>query len=191
MFFLYLIIILFTIISVFTIFTTIKIHIKNIQFSTEKINGRHLNEDYRIIISLYLFSNIRYLKVDITKLKLENQKLKANLNKVQKKVIENKNEIDINILSIIKKLNLKIENLRLNINIGTEDAALTAKSIGIVASILGIITGLFINKREKSKWEVIPVYQNRNFLNLYFDSILKLKTIDIIKFFVRLSSHRM
>lgn len=184
LFFLYIIIIIVTLITILTIFTTIKIHIQNLQFSTDRVNGRHLNCDYKLILSLYLFNKIKYLKIDITKIKLENPKIKNNLSKVQEKVLSNKDEIESNIFKTIKRINFKIENLRLNINIGTEDAALTAKSVGVLSSILGIITGIVINKKEKSKWRVMPVYQNRNFLNVYLDSIIKLKTINIIMFFL-------
>lgn len=180
MFFLFFILGICFLIVLLIVFTTIKVHIKNLKFSTDKINGRNLNSDYRIILSLYIFGKIKYFNLDITKFKLENQKIRRNISKVQEKVLSNKNEIDINIFKLIKKINLKIEKLRLNINLGTEDAALTAETVGAISGILSIIIGLIAKNKNQNNWRVNPIYNGRNFFNIDLNCIFEIKLIHII-----------
>ena len=77
------------------------------------------------------------------------------------KILKTK-DLKIDFKEIIQNIN--IEKIDLNIQLGTQDAALTAIIVGVLASILGILI-------KKPKYEVIPIYLNKNFIKIRLDSI--------------------
>lgn len=180
MFFFCIILIMIILLNILTIFTTIQIHIQNIKYSTDRDNGRHLNKNYKIEIKLYFLEKIRYFKLDITKKKMERVKIQKNLDKVKQKMIKDKNNFDIKLLKFLKYLNFKIKKIKLNIDIGLEDAAANAICVGTVSSIIAIILGNFMKKNNQNFWKVTPIYKNRNLLNVNLDCIFSLKLIHII-----------
>lgn len=99
-----------------------------------------------------------------------------DLNKLKQNI-----PINIETLKIIKHLKLKIESLKLQINIGVEDAIITSYSVAIIASILSIILPHVVKKEdiEKIKYEINPIYNTLTF-NLNVDSIINLKIVHII-----------
>lgn len=179
MFFFYMIFIIVFILIIFSLFTTIQIHIQNIRFSTDKIEGRNFNKDYKIIVKLYLLKKIKFLQLNITKNKIERHTIQERINKIEKKMKEDKKFFDIKILNELKKLNLKIKKINLNIDIGLEDAAANAISVGIISSMIAISLRKFTNKNNQILWKVNPIY-NRNLLNVNLDCIFSLKLIHII-----------
>ncbi len=99
-----------------------------------------------------------------------------DLNKLKQNI-----PINIETLKIIKHLKLKIESLKLQINIGIEDAIITSYSVAIIASILSMILPHVVKKEdiEKIKYEINPIYNTLTF-NLNVDSIINLKIVHII-----------
>ena len=189
MFFFYLSLGLLIILTILIIFTTIQIHIENIRLEIPKKNGRNLNKKYKIIVKLYLFKKINYLKLDITKDKLERRVIRKNIDKLKRKIRKNKNSFDKKQISKLKKMNIKIQNVNLKILFGTEDCAQNAIIVGIISSGISIVIGLLTEKnilkigdgkKNKIYWEVMPVYQNRNLLNINLDCIISFKLIHII-----------
>lgn len=180
LFFFYIILAIIFILIILTIFTTIKIHIENIRYSTDKIQGRHLNKNYKIIIKLYLFEKINYLKLDITKKEMEKDILQINMNKFKQKMIRDKNQFDIKTLKSLKYLKVEINEINLEAYIGLEDAAASAILVGGLSSILAIILRRCMEKKNQNYWKITPIYQNRNLLNISLDCIFSLKLIHII-----------
>ena len=180
MFFFYIISAIIIILVVLTIFTTIQIHIENIRFSTDKIQGKHLNKKYKIIIKLYLFQKINYLKLDITRRDIKKRVVQINVDKFKEKIIKDENNFDIRILKSLKYLNIEIKKINLDAYIGLEDAAIGAICVGGVSSILAIILRKCMEKNNLSYWKITPIYQNRNLLNISLDCIFSLKLIHII-----------
>lgn len=180
LFFFYLILAVLVILSILAIFTTIQIHIENIQYSTDKIQGRHLNKNYKIIIKLYLFEKIKYLKLDITKKEMEKDIVQRNVDKLKTKMILDRNKFDIKALKSLKYLKVEINKINLEAYIGLEDAAANAILIGGLSSILAIILRKYMEKKNHNYWKITPIYQNRNLLNISLDCIFSLKLIHII-----------
>lgn len=181
MFFFYIILVMVFLIVILAVFTTINLHIQNIKFSTKKREKRYLNKDYKISIELYLFNKIRFFKLDITKNKLEKEKIHKNIYKMEKQMIKNINSFDIKILKNLKYLQIKLKKLNLNIDIGLEDAATNAICVGTVSAIIAIILQKFTTKENNQYfWKITPIYQNRNLLNVKLDCIFSLKLIHII-----------
>lgn len=89
--------------------------------------------------------------------------------------------INIETLKIIKGLQIKIESLKLEINIGIEDVIYTSYFVAIIASILSIILPHLVKKEDiqNIKYEINPIYNTLTF-NLSLDSIISLKIVHII-----------
>jgi len=85
-------------------------------------------------------------------------------------------------IEIIKNLKVEVAKLNLNLEIGTEDVIITSGIIAVLSSVLGIVLAQTIKKydREKHKYEIYPVYQNKNLINLYLNCIIKVKMVHII-----------
>ena len=60
---------------------------------------------------------------------------------------------------ILQRPNIYIDKIDLNVQLGTQDAALTAILTGIIAGGLGIIL-------RKPKYQVNPIYANKNFIKI-------------------------
>lgn len=173
MFFFYVLLIFIIITAILIMFTNIKIHIENLKFTSKKNNGRNLNSDYKITLRLYLFRKINYLKIDITKNKMERVKLIEN----------DKNKLDIKMLENLKYI--KIENLNLKIYIDLKEAALNALIVGLFSGIISIGEGILFSQEilsmnSKNEWKIVPLYQNENILKIDFSCIINIKLIHII-----------
>ena len=179
MFFLWILLSLF-IIFILLNFSTVKIEIKNLKVSFPKINGKNTNEHYEISINLYLFDRIKILKSSITRSKIKKRGLNQKIKKLQKILIKNRGNFNFNIFNSIKILNFDIEKLKLKINLGTEDAAITAISTGAIAGVIGIGLKDKIKDINNIKFKVDPVYLDKNFLEVYLDGIFTIKKIHII-----------
>ena len=189
MFFFYASLGLLIVLTILIIFTTIQIHIENIRLEIPRKNARNLNKKYKITVKLYLFEKINYLKLDITKNKMENRVIRRNVEKIKRKIKKDKNKFDKKMVSKLKKMKIKIQNINLKIFLGTEDAAQNAIIVGMISSGIAIIMGMLTEKEilkigEEQKnqiyWKVVPVYQNRNLLNINLDCIISFKLIHII-----------
>ena len=189
MFFFYVSLGLLIVLTILIIFTTIQIHIENIRLEIPKKNARNLNKKHKITVKLYLFEKINYLKLDITKNKMEKRVIRRNVEKIKRKIKKDKNKFDKKMVSKLKKMKIKIQNINLKIFLGTEDAAQNAIIVGMISSGIAIIMGMLTEKEilkigEEQKnqiyWKVVPVYQNRNLLNINLDCIISFKLIHII-----------
>lgn len=188
MFFFYVILIVLAILTILIIFTTIQIHVENVKFRIPKNGETHINTKYKITIKFYILKKINYLKLDITKDKIEKAFMNKNINKMMEK---NKKNIDIKQISNLEKMNFKLKQMNLKIYLGLEDAALNAIMVGIISSSISIIMGILIDKNilkfenkkvEKNEiyWKIVPIYQNKNLLNIDLDCIISFKLIHII-----------
>ena len=73
----------------------------------------------------------------------------------------------------LKNINLEINEINLKINIGTEDSAITAILTGILSIILGNII-------KKPKYQIIPIYENKNVLEIKLDGIFYINLMQYI-----------
>ena len=179
MFFLLLIIVLLTLLLLIA-FSRIKINIKNIKFTSYKVEERHLQEDYDVEVKLYVLKFLRILKINITKEKLEKLKLENKIKKLEKKLILKDVKFDINVFDVLKNLKIIFEELNLKVEIGTENSALTSIIFGIVSGIIPFVLRNQIKNIEKQKIDIKPIYLNQNLLNIELNCIFNIKMIHII-----------
>lgn len=186
--FFYVLLFLGIIIIELVLLSSIKVTISNFKISTEKYNGRILNDDYTLTISLWGLHRFCIIKIEITKEKLESIKLKEKLktslrnidiNNLIKSIKENR-KIDEKTLKKVKKHVPKIMYIKLLANIGTDDAILTSYIVAFISSFLGIALRKSISKFKENKFIINPVYINKNLLNLELDCIFETKLIHII-----------
>jgi len=177
--FLILLAIIILIITILT-FSSIKINIKEFKFVNKKVI------DMEIIISLAFLNRINILKITLNKNRLSKIEHTKSVRKIAKKLqerlvkdykymhnFEQKSIKDI--LEILKYFN--VSNVEIDVNIGTEDAIFTSF---VVTTISMIITFLIARKVENTKYIVLPVYINENYVNLSIKCIISIKLVHII-----------
>ena len=173
MFFLF--ILIFVLILAIAIHTSkIGIEVQNLVIDTEKPKGEKVNKNSKIYLYLLVLGKIKLFKKDIrnTKrkdIKFLNQDLDIKLLKEKDIKLDYKevaNSIDI------KEIDLKVQ-------IGTEDAALTAILVGILSVIIGVIV-------KKPKYQVMPNYVGKNLLKINLEGII---TINLMQYIYKLISN--
>ena len=160
------------------IFSKIRIEIENFRFISKA--KRHINKDYKLIIKLCILGNIPISKVNITKTKLEKMELKEKIKQMDIKLIKNNNKFDKKVAETIKKLKINIVDADLKVEIGTENAALTALIIPFISTIFSVIFSKSIKKSNNQKYNVKPIYTNENLINILISGIFEIKMIHII-----------
>ena len=165
-------------IIVLLVFSRIRIEVINFKFSSQ--TQRHINKDYKVIIKLCILKKIPILKVNITKTKLEKMKIKEKIKNIDFKIIQNENKFDKNAIKAIKKSNININKINLNLEIGTENATLTSVIVPTISTILAILLSRKIENPKNQLFIIQPVYINQNLINIVFSGIFEMKMIHII-----------
>lgn len=172
MFFLF-ILVIFTILIIAIHTSKIGIDIKNLIIDTDA--EEKINEDGKIYVYLLLFNKIKLFRKNVRSLPMKDVKFEASDFDI--KIFKNK-DIKINYLELIQNINIDIKNIDLNVKIGTEDAGITAILVGILAGILGIII-------KKSKYQILPIYANRNLLKINLNGIFTIYLMHYIYKFIK------
>ena len=166
MFFLFIFIII--LISTIAIYTSrLGIEIENLIIDTEKPKGNKINKDSKIFVYILVFKKIKLFKKDV-----KNQKIKFRNTEIDLKLLKSK-DLKIDYKQLLQKPDIYIDQINLNVQIGTQDAALTAILTGIIGGILGGVL-------QRPKFEIIPIYANRNFLKIKLDCIISIHLMQYI-----------
>lgn len=172
MFFLF-ILVIFTILIIAIHTSKIGIDIKNLIIDTDA--EEKINEDGKIYVYLLLFNKIKLFRKNVRNIPMKDVKFETSDFDI--KIFKNK-DVKINYLELIQNINIDIKNIDLNVNIGTEDAGITAILVGILAGILGIII-------KKPKYQILPIYANRNLLKINLNGIFTIYLIHYIYKFIK------
>lgn len=172
MFFLF-IVVIFTILIIAIHTSKIGIDIKNLIIDTDA--EEKINEDGKIYVYLLLFNKIKLFRKNVRNIPMKDVKFETSDFDI--KIFKNK-DIKINYLELIQNINIDIKNIDLNVNIGTEDAGITAILVGILAGILGIII-------KKPKYQILPIYANRNLLKINLNGIFTIYLMHYIYKFIK------
>ena len=168
---------LFILLIIFLLLLFSKIRIEVINFKFSSMTPRHINKDYRIVIKLCILGKIPILKINITKTKLERLKVKEKIKQIDFEVLKDSKQFDKKLIEAVKKLNVIIPNINLKIELGTENAALTAMIVPILSTI---IANIFRRKVKKQRFQINPIYINQNMINILISGIFEIKMIHII-----------
>ena len=172
MFFLF-ILVIFTILIIAIHTSKIGIDIKNLIIDTDA--EEKINEDGKIYVYLLLFNKIKLFRKNVRNIPMKDVKFETSDFDI--KIFKNK-DIKINYFELIRNINIDIKNIDLNVNIGTEDAGITAILVGILAGILGIII-------KKPKYQILPIYANRNLLKINLNGIFTIYLMHYIYKFIK------
>lgn len=172
MFFLF-ILVTFTILIIAIHTSKIGIDIKNLIIDTDA--EEKINEDGKIYVYLLLFNKIKLFRKNVRNIPMKDVKFETSDFDI--KIFKNK-DIKINYLELTQNINIDIKNIDLNVNIGTEDAGITAILVGILAGILGIII-------KKPKYQILPIYANRNLLKINLNGIFTIYLMHYIYKFIK------
>ena len=172
MFFLF-ILVIFTILIIAIHTSKIGIDIKNLLIDTDA--EEKINEDGKIYVYLLLFNKIKLFRKNVRNIPMKDVKFETSDFDI--KIFKNK-DIKINYLELIQNINIDIKNIDLNVKIGTEDAGVTAILVGIFAGILGIII-------KKPKYQILPIYANRNLLKINLNGIFTIYLMHYIYKFIK------
>lgn len=151
----------------------IGIDIENLIIDTDA--EEKINEDGKIYVYLLLFNKIKLFRKNVRNIPMKDVKFEASDFDI--KIFKNK-DIKINYFELIRNINIDIKNIDLNVKIGTEDAGITAILVGIFAGILGIII-------KKPKYQILPIYANRNLLKINLNGIFTIYLIHYIYKFIK------
>lgn len=172
MFFLF-ILVIFTILIIAIHTSKIGIDIKNLIIDTDA--EEKINEDGKIYVYLLLFNKVKLFRKNVRNIPMKDVKFETSDFDI--KIFKNK-DIKINYLELIQNINIDIKNIDLNVNIGTEDAGITAILVGILAGILGIII-------KKPRYQILPIYANRNLLKINLNGIFTIYLMHYIYKFIK------
>ncbi len=168
----------FILLNIILFFSKIQIEVQNFRFQSK--TKRHINKDYIIIIKLYALGFVPILKINVTKTKLEKLKLQEKIKSIDFKLLKDNQKFDKRFFIAIKKLDLWIKKLNLNISIGTENASLTSIIVPVVSTIIAVLLRKRIKEFENQKFAVNPIYQDQNLVNIYISGIFEIKMSHII-----------
>ena len=154
----------------------IKLEIENLKISLPRIRKKITNNDNKVSLKIYILKKIKVAEINLKKVDLKNETLKNQFKGVK---------FNLDTIDFLKNVNYIIEKLNLKCNIGVKDAAITAVTVGIIYMIISNFLSDRIQNVENIEYEVVPVYNNRNILNVELDSIISIKMeniIDIIRY---------
>ncbi len=172
------------ILIVILVFSKIRIEVENLKISTNA--STIVNNDYIIKAKFCILGIIPIFKIDITKSKLEKLRMKEKAQELEVKLIENKNQFDKEafrkIVLIGKNININLRKFILKMEIGTEDAGATAIIIALVSTIISMyLNGKVENfNMQNFRFNVNPIYINKNLINIQFLGIFEVKMLHII-----------
>ena len=176
MFFLFILISLIILgIAIYT--SRIGVEIENLQIDTQQPKGQKINKESRIYIYLLFFNKIKLYKKDIRN--MDKQNIKFQNKDIDIKFFKDR-DIKIDYKQLLEKIDIYFEKIDLNIQLSTEDAALTAILTGIISASLGIIL-------KKPKYEIIPIFSNKNFLKIKLDCIF---SVHLMQYIYKLISNK-
>lgn len=157
--------------------SNIKIDINRVHIEANK--NQKFKISFIIKFSFCLFNKLRYFTTTI-----DNQKINLlyNSGKIDINKFRQDRELNKEVLKALRRTEYTIEKFKLNGEIGTDNAAFTALSIGFLNSIIPI----FVLRKIKFKnidnyyLNINPIFINQNLVNLDLNCIISIKLVNII-----------
>ena len=167
----------FFILAIVLIITSLAIHtskivleVENLIINTEMPKGEKVNKKSKIYVYILIFGKIKLFKKDVKKMKMPNFKFQNK--DIDIKILKNK-DLKINYKELLQNIDIDVKKIDLYTQIGTQDAALTAILVGTISGMLGIIL-------PKPKYQIVPIYINKNLLKIKLDGIFSVYLMQYI-----------
>ena len=105
---------------------------------------------------------------------------KIDFSKIRRN-LKNKEVPKKEIIQAVKQIKPKIENLKLKVNLGTEDVIITSYLVAIVSAAIGIILPHVTYKNTtKCDYIIKPIYKDKNEYAVALNGIFSIKIVHII-----------
>ena len=160
------------------VFSKIRIDVKKFEYCSA--NKKYINPNYYLQLSWIILSKIPIIKIKLNKHTVKKLKLKDKFVDIDVKMWEERKKIDKETISIIKKIDFAIRKLKLKIDIGTENSAITSLLIPIVSTVISFLLRNKMKTKEEQTYIVQPIYNNQNYLNITISGIFEIKMNHII-----------
>lgn len=167
----------FLIWGILILFSDIKIEIKQLEFSN--VLYPHMVYDFTVCIGFYFMNTIKLLRFTVNKAKLERSKL---VNKISIKEVEKNVKINKELWEHLKTIKPKLQALKLNASIGTEDAVLTSITTLVLATLLSILLPYVVEPKHQPQitYKIEPLYQGKNIIDFSLHCIIYVKMVHIM-----------
>lgn len=146
----------------------IVLEVENLIINTEMPKGEKVNEESKIYVYILIFGKIKLFKRDVRNM----PKFKSRNKVMDIKIFKNK-DFNINYKELLQNVDIDVKKIDLYVQISTQNAALTAILVGIISSILGVIL-------RKPKYQITPIYSNKNSLKIKLDGIFSVYLMQYI-----------
>lgn len=172
--------------------STIKVNLEKLELSNENPNTPIIKE-IELSVGIYILNKFKIYSKHINKENIKNIKNTKGLDKVKKKFLTGNNIKDKKQsakfdLKLLKQLKIKLHNINLELELGTEDVILTSFLICVVAIAISMILAKTIEKYDenKYKYKILPSYNNKNSVKIALKGIISIKLVNIINVIFRL-----
>ena len=168
------------------IILTARLEVEIVNFVINSQNKEHIPNGYEFIIKLKIFRNIPIIKFTLNKNKLmkiqQSRKMNEKIQQLEKDILKNENKFDRQIIKGLKEFSkgIYVENLELEVELGTQNAFLTSMLVAIFSSILSIGVSKIRVREKNIVYEIEPIYKNENSIKIEISGIFQIKLIHII-----------
>ena len=144
-------ILIISLILIFYFSLNIKFEIENLKINIPKYQDKITNNESKVYLKIYTLKKIKIAEFNLKKIDFKDGKIR---NKLQKQL--EKNKLNLDTIKILKCVDYVVEKMNLNINIGTDDSAITAISVGIFYTIISN----FLNRKVRDLQKNV-IYRTR------------------------------
>lgn len=169
------------------IFSTIRYEITKMEYHIGKTN-KELKNDYEIIMKILIFNKVPIIKIKITLERLLKLLRSSRARKIEKKeerkIVEDKNKIDIKILRNIKCLKqakIEIKKFNLNMEIGVEDVVVRSMLVTVASAVLANILAKKAKDLNQIYFKIVPTNVDINKLDISLYAVFDMKIRNIFK----------
>lgn len=176
------VIVLITFLIILTSILSIQIDIRNFKLYKEESIKKKINRDYEVFIFGYIFKKVKIFKYRINNNKMHKKYFQKIQNKIDFSILKSFFSNNINISNV--KF-IEIESLNFNFNLGTENVILTSGIVTTFNILISVILPKIITNydKEKYRYEVKAIYENKNKIDLFLESKIRIKLFSLIKAF--------
>lgn len=142
-------------------------------------------EELHIYLQLYFLGKIKIGQISINKNKLKKipiDKLKEKMKQIDIKELEMSKFEKQEIKKAVKELQINVEKINLEMNVGVDDMMLTTVIVTLISVGIGILLPHVVKKYvpENYYYKIMPIYTNQNKIKIDFKCIICTKVVHII-----------
>lgn len=137
-------------------------------------------KNYKIKLSFYLFGKIKLFSFKLNSERARKMYSKMNIEKFD--IEKGRELLTIKNINILKKLNIRLDYLDLELDLGLEDVILTTELITLISIVISNILPHIISRYipDKYRHKIMPIYINKNAYYIKLNCIFQLKIVHII-----------